>query len=197
MFWRCTNWSWTETLGRLAIKKKHLYSLLLFSITPTYFVILNFVFHIISGTSSGRAMLLFIYLVFFYFRNAESRCISMEKQHTGIDNTLAVLAVDVSMDSFCVFFVLSFFKKKYLKRVSLKEIKKKFGIRSPWGPPNFLAIYKLEKFWPFMTFLPSSSYISWRKDLEHRQDPVGLPSVAALMALLMRASRLINQLLKS
>ena len=30
-----------------------------------------------------------------------------------------------------------------------------------------------------MTFLPSSSYISWRKELEHRQDPVGLPSVAA------------------
>ena len=29
-----------------------------------------------------------------------------------------------------------------------------------------------------MTFLPSSSYISWKKDLEHRQDPVGLPSVA-------------------
>ena len=30
-----------------------------------------------------------------------------------------------------------------------------------------------------MTFLPSSSYISWRKELEHRQDPVLLPSVAA------------------
>lgn len=74
----------------------------------------------------------------------------MEKQHTSIDNTLAVLAVDVSMDSFCVFFVFSFFKKMYLKRVSLKEIKKKFGIRSPWGPPNFLQyIYKLEKFLTF------------------------------------------------
>ena len=69
----------------------------------------------------------------------------MEKQHTG--NTLAVLAVDVSMDSFCVFFVLSVCYVSYL--VSLKEINKKFGIRSPWGPPNFLAIYKLERFLSF------------------------------------------------
>ena len=110
--------------------------MLFFSITPTYFVILNFVFQMIPGTSSGRAMLLFIYSVIFYFRNAESQRISMERQHTGKDNTLtridrSVLAVDVSMDSFCVFFVFSFFKKMYLKRVSLKEIKKLFGVRSP------------------------------------------------------------------
>ena len=115
MFWRCTN-SFTDHeqkhLEGWLLKKKHLYSLLFFSITPTYFVILNFVFQIIPGTSSGRAMLLFIYLVLFYFRNAESQCTSMERQHTG--NALAVLAVDLSMDSFCVFFVLSVFKKMYL-----------------------------------------------------------------------------------
>ena len=131
--------------------------MLFFSITPTYFVILNVVFQMIPGTSSGRAMLLFIYLVIFYFRNAESQCISMERQHTGKDNTLtridrSVLAVDVSMDSFCVFFVFSFFKKMYLKRVSLKEIKKLFGVRSPWGAQIFGNIQVREVFdllWPF------------------------------------------------
>ena len=73
----------------------------------------------------------------------------MEKHHTGTNNTLAVLAVDVSMDSFCVFFVLSFFKKMYLKRVSLKEIKKKVWDSKSLRPAQFLAIYKLEKFLTF------------------------------------------------
>ena len=97
------NWnSWDRSW---LLKKKHIYSLLFFFffffITPTYFVILNFVFQIIPGTSAGRAMLLFICLAFFYFHNAEtSQCASMENQHTGIDSTLAsvdrsVFAVDV------------------------------------------------------------------------------------------------------
>ena len=85
-----------------------------FFITPTYFVILNFVFQIIPGTSAGRAMLLFICLAFFYFHNAEtSQCALMENQHTCIDSTLAsidrsVLAVDVrSVWTIFVLFFLS------------------------------------------------------------------------------------------
>ena len=77
--------------SKLDIKKNifiHCYSF--FFITPTYFVILNFVSQIIPGTSAGRGMLLFICLAFFYFHNAEtSQCASMENQHTGIDSTLA------------------------------------------------------------------------------------------------------------
>ena len=104
--------------SKLAIKKKTSLFIALFFfffITPTYFVILNFVSQIIPGTSAGRGMLLFICLAFFYFHNAEtSQCASMENQHTGVDSTLAsidrsVLAVDVRSvwTIFCSFF--SFF----------------------------------------------------------------------------------------
>ena len=98
----------------MAIKKTSLFIALLFFITQTYFVILNFVFQIIPGTSPGRAMLLFICLAFFYFHNAEtSQCASMENQHTGIDSTLAsidrsVLAVDVRT-IWTIFVPFSFF----------------------------------------------------------------------------------------
>ena len=101
--------------SKLAIKKKtSLFIALLFFITQTYFVILNFVFQIIPGTSPGHAMLLFICLAFFYFHSAEtSQCASMENQHTGIDSTLAsidrsVLSVDVrSVWTIFVLFFLS------------------------------------------------------------------------------------------
>ena len=99
--------------SKLAIKKKtSLFIALLFFITQTYFVILNFVFQIIPGTSPGHAMLLFICLAFFSFHSAEtSQCASMENQHTGIDSTLAsidrsVLSVDVR--SVWTIFVLFF-----------------------------------------------------------------------------------------
>ena len=100
--------------SKLAIKKKNIFihCSSFFFITPTYFVILNFVSQIIPGTSAGRGMLLFICLAFFYFHNAEtSQCASMENQHTGIDSTLAsiersVLAVDVR--SVWTIFVLFF-----------------------------------------------------------------------------------------
>ena len=96
------NWnSWDRSW---LLKKKNIFihcSSFFFFITLTYFVILDFVFQIIPGSSAGCAMLLFICLAFFYFHNAEtSQCASMENQHTGIDSTLAsvdrsVLAVDV------------------------------------------------------------------------------------------------------
>ena len=163
------NWnSWDRSW--LLKKKKHLYSLLFFCfsffffflfffffITPTYFVILNFVFQIISGTSAGRAMLLFICLAFFYFQNAEtSQCASMENQHTGIDSTLAsidrsVLAVDVrSVWTIFVLFFLSFFKKRYLRESRWK--KETVWDSKALRPAQFLAIYKRTVFdllWPF------------------------------------------------
>ena len=144
------NWnSWDRSW---LLKKKNIFihcsffCFLFFFITPTYFVILNFVFQIIPGTSAGRAMLLFICLAFFYFHNAEtSQCASMENQHTGIDSTLAsiersVLAVDVrSVWTIFVLFFLSFFKKTVWDSKALR-------------PAQFLAIYKRTVFdllWPF------------------------------------------------
>ena len=112
-----------------------------------FFVILNFVFQIISGTSAGRAMLLFICLAFFYFQNAEtSQCASMENQHTGIDSTLAsidrsVLAVDIrSVWTIFVLFFLSFFKKRYLRESRWK--KETVWDSKALRPAQFLAIYK-------------------------------------------------------
>ena len=153
------NWnSWDRSW--LLKKKKHLYSLLFFFfITQTYFVILNFVFQIIPGTSPGRAMLLFICLAFFYFHSAEtSQCASMENQHTGIDSTLAsidrsVLAVDVRTiwTIFVPFsFFFFFFKKRYLKESRWK--KETVWDSKALRPAQFLAIYKRTVFdllWPF------------------------------------------------
>lgn len=67
--------------------KKNLYSLLFFSITPTYFVILNLVFQIIPGTSSGQAMLLFIYLVFFFTFVKRNPSVSQWKNNIQVQIT--------------------------------------------------------------------------------------------------------------